>query len=261
MLPVFLGLLPLPTATASPATLDVVPTAPTVAASAVQDAAPAEPKWTGSVSLGMTATDGNSENTSASLDFNAERKTEKDRWTVKGFWNYAEQQNAAGESEVTQRRLGASVKYDYFLSKRTYLFANAGAEYDFKAGIDLRTFVGGGAGYQFYDTETFKLSGEAGVNMFNEDFRVGGSDEYIAARVAETLAWQIRKDVKFDHSIEAYPSLEDKDDFFGKMDNKLRLNLSEKMFAQAQWVMNYDNTPAASERVDNLYMLTLGWSF
>jgi putative salt-induced outer membrane protein YdiY len=260
MLPLFLGLLPTPLITANPATPDVAPAAPATIAQEAPDA-PAEPKWTGSVSAGLSATDGNTEVTNASADFNAERKGEKDRWTVKGFWNYAEQQNAAGDNEVTQRRLGASVKYDYFMSKRTYLFANLGAEYDLKAGIDLRTYVGGGAGYQFYDTETFKLSGEAGVNLFNEDFRAGGSDDYFAARIAETLGWQIRKDVKFDHSIEAFPSLEDADDFFGRMDNKVRLNLTEKMFAQAQWVMNYDNTPAASERVDNLYALTLGWSF
>ncbi|MBM3976734.1 MAG: DUF481 domain-containing protein [Planctomycetes bacterium] len=226
-----------------------------------QDAAPAAPKWTGSVSAGLTATDGNSSVTTAAVDASAERKGEKDRWTVKGFWNFAEQENAAGKSEITQRRVGASVKYDYFMSKRTFLFANGGAEYDLKAGIDLRTYIGGGVGYQFYDTETFKLSGEAGLNMFNEEFRAGGSDDYIAARLAETMGWQIRPDLKWDHSIELFPSVEDKDDIYGKMDNKLKLNLTEKMFASAQWVMSYDNTPAANDRVDNLYVLTLGWSF
>src|SRR5262249_20236019 len=151
----------------------------------------------------------------------------------------------AGKSEVTQRRVGGRLQYDYFLSKKMYVFANAGAEYDFKAGIDLRTFIGGGAGYQFYDTETFKLTGEAGLNYFSEDYSVGDSKSYVAARVAENLGWQINKDVKFEHSVEAFPSLEDMNDFFGKMDNRVKVSLTEKMFAQLQWVMNYDNTPAA----------------
>jgi putative salt-induced outer membrane protein YdiY len=234
-------------------------------APSVQDpaaaAVPAEPKWTGTVSAGLSSSDGNSNNTSAAVDFNAERRGEKDRWTAKGFWNYASQENAAGDSEVTQRRMGASLKYDYFLNPKTFLFGNGGAEYDFKAGIDLRTYIGGGAGYQFYEREDFKLSGEAGLNLFNEDFRGGGSEDYIAARLAETLGWQIKKELKFDHSIELFPSLEDAEDIFGKMNNALKLNLTDKLYAQLQWVMTYDNTPAADERMDNLYMLTIGWSF
>jgi hypothetical protein len=34
------------------------------------------------------------------------------------------------------------------------------------------------------------------------------------------------------------------------------------MFAQVQWVMDWDNTPASgAERVDSLFLLTVGWKF
>ena len=48
----------------------------------------------------------------------------------------------------------------------------------------------------------------------------------------------------------------------GHADTRLRSKLSESMFAQLQWILNYDNTPSpGQERMDHRFVLTVGWSF
>ena len=56
--------------------------------------------------------------------------------------------------------------------------------------------------------------------------------------------------------------LEEKDDVYGRADTSVDFKINASMLARLQWLFTWDNTPAAGqERVDNLYLLTLGWKF
>ena len=63
------------------------------------------------------------------------------------------------------------------------------------------------------------------------------------------------------------PSLESRDELSGISDTKLRGKMSEGMFAQLQWIVDYDNTPLAdasgnpNTRVDHQIFLSVGWTF
>ena len=226
-------------------------------------AAPEEPKWTGSVTLGATWSTGNTESTSASFDAGAERKSEDDRTTAKAYYNYSEQEDpATGLDSVTQRRAGASLKYDYFLSEKMYLLATTSAEYDRIADLDLRAQAGAGVGYQWRDDEIVKYGTEGGVSYVGEYHEFDSDESYPALRLASNLGWNVREGVAFEQVTEVYPSLEDQDDFYGKADTRLKFNLTASMYAQIQWTVNYDNTPSTGKHhTDNLVVLGLGWSF
>ncbi len=61
---------------------------------------------------------------------------------------------------------------------------------------------------------------------------------------------------------ELIPSLENSDDVGARVDTHAKVTLSEKLIGQLQWLYTWDNTPATgAERVDNLVLLTLGWTF
>lgn len=241
--------------------------APVAVAESHTEGAPAEVKWTGNVAIGATYTDGNTDTRGVNASADAERRGAEDRWTAKGYWNYAEQKTN-GDNQITTRKGGASLKYDYFLSKKVFLFGIAGWETDTLANIEDRMYAGAGLGYQWREDDSLKWSSEAGVTYFAEDFFDDGdpttddSNEYIAARLANNVAWQINEKTKLENLVEVFPSLEDSDDFYGKSDTKVSTSLTEKMFAQLQWVWQYDNTPASSrDRNDNALILGVGWSF
>ena len=71
----------------------------------------------------------------------------------------------------------------------------------------------------------------------------------------------------FGHFAELFPSLDDKDDIYGRATTYFEATLSERMTARVSWVAAYDNTPTVDaggqslERLDNLYLFTLGWTF
>ncbi len=220
-------------------------------------------RWTGSLNLGLALTEGNTNRRSAFAAFDAERRTDLDRMSLKATWDYSEERDATRTWNLSQRRTYGELQYDYFISERLYVYANTTALGDTLANIDLRYTVGSGLGYQFYDTEEFALSGEAGVSYISESYRDTTPDtDTLAARVAYSLRWAITETTIFLQDVQAFPSLEHSDDIFLIKDSRLRTSLTEAMFAQLQWVMDYDNTPAPGrDRIDNRWLLTAGWAF
>ncbi|MBL8860766.1 MAG: DUF481 domain-containing protein [Planctomycetes bacterium] len=240
------------------------PTASPLAAFVAEDApAPAKNVWTGSISIGATYQDGNTDSRAVNATALAERRGEDDRWTANGYWNYGETKDQTTNDYVlNSRRAGLGVKYDYFLSEKLYAFANAGIETDRLADLQRRYFVGAGLGYQWQETDTLKWGSEAGAGYFVEDRYDSEDTDYIAARAANNIDWKINDKSNLIHFLTVFPSLEDKDDVYGRSDLRFKTTLTEKMFAQLQWVWDYDNTPAdGKDRNDHTITLGIGWSF
>ena len=231
--------------------------------------------WQGNVKLGAALATGNSESQNADLTVNAvkentEGETVVDRWTINAFFSYAEGEVVVGgstETQVTRRISGAGVKYDHYLDDRTYLYGESSILHDSIGGVDSRITVGGGIGHTFVDEEDFRYSGEVGLSYVFEDLKGRGTDptvdpdtEYLAARVAHVLDWQIAADLALHHEAEAFPSLEDSDDIYVKAFTDLRYAMSENLSIGFGWLLLYDNTPVpGNDRVDNVFTLTAGW--
>jgi putative salt-induced outer membrane protein YdiY len=215
-------------------------------------------KWHGSVTFGATSASGNTDRFTAALGANAVNRREKDRRTFDLLWNYAEE-----EGTITQRRTYASGKYDYFVDKKLYYLGQASLENDMNAKLDLRAIAGAGAGYQFREDDIWKLAGEAGLSYVDENYDGSSDDaEFIAARLAYKADWTPNKAWAVGQATQLYPSLEDNDDITARVDTHAKVTLTEKMFAQLQWIYSWDNTPATgAERVDNLFLLMIGWTF
>lgn len=220
-----------------------------------------EPKWTGSVSIGAIIQEGNTDTRNANATADAEYRREKDRWTLGFQWNYSEQK-AAGDWDLTARRTYGKAKYDYFLAEKSYIWAQGSGENNFTADLNLRAILGAGYGFQVKEEADLKVSAELGASLFDDDFELAEDESYTAARAAYKVDWAVNEKVAFLQDTEMYPSLEEVSDFYAKVDSRAKVTLTEKMFSQLQWVLSYDNTPAdGTDRVDNLYALSVGWSF
>ncbi len=221
-----------------------------------------EGQWSGSVSLNFAMSDGNTDRRSVNASAEAERRTQDDRLTAKGAWDYGEDKTA-GTWNLTQRRLGGELQYDYFLTEKVYALAQTAAQGDTLANLKLRFTAGAGLGYQWFEEPCFALSTEAGLSYFSESYRDNTPDsDTVAARLAYGVKWKITDEIELLQDVQAYPSLERASDVFVNADTRARMSLTESMFAQLQWVLNWDNTPATGrERLDNRYLVGVGWSF
>jgi len=240
-----------------------------------------EPSWTGSLNFTGVHTSGNTDIRSAGLAFDASRRSDTDRITVDAAWSYAENKVTAGTAGasstnylLTQRRVGGGIKYDYFLSDRSYALATTRALGDTIANLDLRYTAGAGLGYTLLDDGKDLFIFEVGLSYFNESYRnpldqaVGftaanpSSTDYLAARVAYRYEHPLSDATKLVHRAEAFPSVEDKEDFYCQVTTELTTSLTESMIATVTHVLDYDNTPAAGfKRADHRVVLSVGWSF
>ena len=255
--------------TALTATLLLASGSETPPPTSIQDApAPTFPQWNGSLTFGAIWTAGNTEASSVSGSFNTVRRGEKDRWTLDLFTNYGETQKSDNDpttkhKTVTTNNSGGGLKYDYFASKKLYLFANGTGKVDHVADLDLRYIVGLGAGYQVKETEKVKWGTEIGASYVDEDLGDDTADaNFVALRLGSNLAWQISKTSAFEQVAEILPSIEDSEDVIAKVDNRLKTNLGGKWIAQLQYVLEWDDSvPAGNTESDHRVVASIGWSF
>jgi putative salt-induced outer membrane protein len=215
--------------------------------------------WTGSVTAGAVIQTGNTETTTLNATGNAEWTNKPNRFIANALWNYQEGNEGVG---VIQRKLYGDAQYDRFYSEKLYAYSKGSADNDLQASLDLRWTLGAGAGYQFRDDDAWKLSGELGLAYVDEKFRSGDENGYLAARIGYGWEWLSNEYFRAGQTGEIFPSLEDQEDVYGRMDTYASTNLTDSIFLKLQWIWTYDNTPEpGKERSDHLYSLTVGWSF
>jgi putative salt-induced outer membrane protein YdiY len=221
-------------------------------------------KWTGALSFNGYVTTGNSETTNIGASFNAIRRAEQDRITLAAAYNFGRQKDRdTGDESTTVDNMFGFAKYDYFLTKKFYLYGSVRAERDRIADLDLRFTPSAGVGYQWYETPTFNLWSEAGLAWVYEDFRHGGSDDHFAARFAYHVDWTPYKGVMLFHNLEWLPALDNPiNDYNLNGDVGLRTTIFQGFFAEAKIELRYDSRPApGAEKEDLRYILAVGWSF
>ena len=138
------------------------------------------------VNVGASFTSGNTDTQDIYADGEFIARTDQNRYTIGGLYKRSEDNNV----KTDDKKLGY-MKYDHFLTKKWYAYANATAEQDDFKDLDFRYTLGIGSGYQFIESERTNLSFELGLSYVNENYIVAEDNSFAAGR------WGLR----FDHYI------------------------------------------------------------
>jgi putative salt-induced outer membrane protein YdiY len=221
-------------------------------------------KWTGAIVGNALITTGNSETENFGLSANAVRRSEIDRITLGVAYYYGRQKEKdTDKKDTTIDNWFVFGKYDYFLTKKLYLYGAARVEQDNIADLNLRLTIGGGVGYQWFETPTFNFNTEAGLAWVYEDFKHDGTEDHLAARLAYHVDWTPIKPLKLFHNLEYLPNITDwLGDYNLNTDIGLRATVYQGFFAEAKIELRYDSTPApGAKKEDVRYLLGVGWQF
>ncbi len=213
-------------------------------------------RMSGYVNIGASSASGNTNNEKVHGNTELVARSDKNRFTIGGRVNQTKENSLETESNWL-----AYLQYDHFFSKKWYAFASANAENDKFKDIKLRTTLGAGAGYQFFDTNKTKLSAEIGLSYVNTDFETAQDENYPAARWALNFAQKLfdTKAELFHHN-SIYSSLDEKDDYFLRSETGLRLPVIERLNSTIQYNYDYDNDPAPGRvKEDKAWLFTLGY--
>jgi putative salt-induced outer membrane protein YdiY len=216
-------------------------------------------KITTRVNVGITQERGNTDTDSLRMDGDFIARTEKSRYTLRGELN---KEKVRGETTVENWL--AYANYSYFLSQKWFLYAQTLFEHDEFQDLDLRSTLGAGAGYQFFETETLNLSVGFGPVWVNEDFIEAEDDDYSAGQ------WLISYDqyffdkfVQLFHLQTGWIALADSDRWLIKTRQGLRFPIYQGFTSTLQYNYDYNNnpSPSAEEKWDSQLMFLLGWQF
>jgi putative salt-induced outer membrane protein YdiY len=235
----------------------------TLPLTALQSINPPASHWTGSITASALLARGNTHTDSFSLAANAVRRGDNDRITFgAGYYFSREKDPTTGDSSTTADNWFFLGKYDYFLTKKLYAFALTRVERDRIADLDLRLSPGVGIGYQWFETDDFHLSTEAGVGWVYESFENDGTENHPNIRLAYHIDKKLNDSVSLFHNLEYLPSLESLSDYNINADAGMRANLTKHMFSEVKVEWRFDASPAPGAQKNDLrYILGVGWQF
>ncbi|MDH3459818.1 MAG: DUF481 domain-containing protein [Burkholderiaceae bacterium] len=209
-----------------------------------------------SVNIGASANRGNTENNRVHVDAEVVARTRSNRYTAGAILDRAKE----GGIETRSSSL-AYMKYDHFLDDKWYAYANGTFNKDRFKDLNLRTTLGVGAGYQFWESEQTNLSLEGGLNYVNSDYELSPDESDPAAR------WSLKFDhfafgnrLQFFHFHELLVDIRESRRTLLRTQTGLRMPLGAGVAASLQVNADYENVPAPGRaKLDRNYLLNLGY--
>jgi len=208
--------------------------------------------------VGFSMTDGNTDTQDIYADAEFMARNLQNRYTIGGLYKRSED-----EDVKTEDKAFGYMKYDHFFTKKWYGYANATAEQDEFQDLDLRSTLGVGAGYQFFESERTNLSLEGGISYVDENFEVAEDNSFAAGR------WGLR----FDHyllpkSLQYFlhhtglQGLEDSDDLILLTQTGFRVPFYKNLNVTAQVNWDYDKSPSPGKKEnDYTYIFSVGYQW
>ena len=215
-------------------------------------------KLSGRINVGLNKTSGNTDLENAHVDLEFLARTVSHRVTLGGAYN-----RSSEDSRKTEDNAMGRLKHDYFLTRELYWYLKGMVERDDFKEISLRTTLGPGVGYQFFEGELMNLSVEAGPSYVYTNYAGGGQDDSVSGR------WGVKFDRFFFEKLfqyyftnEGYISASDTSDVFMYTKTGLRFPLRSGFSVNAGFEWDWDNQPAEdTNKSDYRYILSLGYGF
>ena len=212
----------------------------------------------GTISIGGNNTSGNSStkafNSAARLTLYAHRQ----RLLVEGKYNYGQ-----ANDQITARNSLASLKHNYFVSKQIFIETFGMLEKDTLQALQLRSTIGSGLGYQFYESPTTTLSLSTGIAHVSEHFTNSPNTQTPSGRWSlrwEHSLWPDR--VKVFHRHEGFWDINAGNAFRFNADQGLRITVYKNLFFNVEYDLRLNTQPAPGrKKTDEAMIFGVGYEF
>ncbi len=215
-------------------------------------------RTTGNINAGGSLTRGNTRTETYNANGAFEARTNVNRFRLNGDVNQAKD-----NGDLSRDNASGTARYDHFVSQRLYLNTYTNLSRDRFKDLRLRTSVGAGLGYQFYDTAQRSLSAELGAGYVNQDYYAAENESNPGGRWALDYEERLMGGgLRLFHRQEGLVSLEDSDEFQVSTQTGVRFPLVLGMTGTVQANVDYNNSPPGdSKKTDQAYLLTAGYSW
>jgi putative salt-induced outer membrane protein YdiY len=212
----------------------------------------------GRFALGASSSSGNSDASNLNFDTEGVWRQDRNRFTAGARGNYARSRGAETDNNTI-----VYGQYDRFLTKKWYALATASFENNPFADIALRSTIGAGLGYQWFDTPRTKLALEAGLAYVHTDYDTQPTVQNLAARLATRFDYWLWQDrVQFFNYNQFYLGLDEFENSFLRSQTGFRLPIIDRFSAIAQLNLDWNgNPPPGTVELDRTVILSVGYQW
>jgi putative salt-induced outer membrane protein YdiY len=217
-------------------------------------------KLTGHVNFSLSKERGNTDEDEIDIDGNLEWRFRQDRVTL-----FGELERDKTDNEKTKDKWKLNTNYNHFFSRNKKWFVGAylALEHDQFADLDLRTVVGPGIGYQWFESKEMNLRTEIGPMYTDENFNEAEDDSY------PTLGWGINFDrflfdefVQFYHRQAGLWNLDSTSNVVWDTWTGLRFPMVLGLVASTEMKVEYDSGAVEdTEETDTTFSVKLGYQW
>ena len=160
--------------------------------------------------------------------------------------NLLDYQVSYGETDglTTDNRMLGTLKSDFDLTKRLYVYNIGGAGYDAVREIDFLWDVGPGLGYHWVKRTNFVFRTEGGGNYHAEYLDQNEAIESFYLRLAEDAMWRITRRLTWDEKFEYFPNVLDTSHYRLRFETNLKYAILNNLSFILTVLDNYETQTA-----------------
>lgn len=126
------------------------------------------------------------------------------------------------DGELSANRMDGSLKTDYDLNPKVYVFGLFGGGYDELRKVDWRYEVSPGVGRHLLRLTNMVLNAEVGASYQVQNFEGNRQDDVFHYRLAQDFKWNIGTQFTFDEKVEYLPQWNEPKEFKLRVEGNLR---------------------------------------
>ncbi len=201
-------------------------------------------RMTGTVTIGGNSTSGNSSTKAVNAATRMTIFAYRQRLLIEGKYNYGQ----AGD-QITARNSMASLKHNYFLTQKIFIETFGMLEKDTLQRLQLRSTVGSGLGYQFYESPRTTLSLSVGLAHVSEHYSTAPNTQTPSGRWS--LRWEhalLPDRIKVFHRHEGYWDVNAGNAFRFNADQGIRITVYKNLFFNVEYDLRLNTQPAPGRK-------------
>ncbi|HXV11966.1 MAG TPA: DUF481 domain-containing protein [Burkholderiales bacterium] len=217
-------------------------------------------EWRGALGAGFTASSGNVDSVTYSINGEAVRQTTIDK--LSGYLQAAYgRREEDGVTERTSDLIRTGVKYDRDLNERPFAFGALDFERNKLIDLDLRSVVAAGLGYHVVKREALTFDVSSGP-AYNREQYTTETREAMEWLFAEESTHALTPTVSFKQRLAYYANLKDGGEYRTVFDAGFVLKATDRWNATATFNYRYQsNPPSGVEKDDLLFVVGLQYVF
>ncbi|NQU73825.1 MAG: DUF481 domain-containing protein [Candidatus Omnitrophica bacterium] len=208
--------------------------------------------WERKIQVGYNEARGNTENAQISMGMYANRKTDRNEFTVKADSFYS-----SADKKMDTQKWSGMIRYALsFWEKNWYNFYKLENDHDRFANIDYRVIPSSGLGYWFSDTPHWKAMAEGAIGLEYTYFRDDTKDDGAVFIGRVFLEKELFNKTKLSQDVSIYPSLSDAGDYRLHSETTLTNPISTNSSLRLSLIDDYNSKPSSDAKKNDIRMIS-----